>query len=451
MSEGLKLLKTILVNNSTEKLYDIDSDIFVDGEERESYLYVVDHYKNYGVLPSISTLEDFMQMDFPRADEPTDFYLNNCLDRELFGNIRPVFSDLQTAMRQQDSETIRRVCGDLHSIANSSRGSESIMTVDELAQMVRINYDRASRTPGLQGIPTGWYSVDKETLGWQKGDLNIFVARAGSGKTNYLLHSCRHAWKKGKSVLLASMEMASSQIMNRFVAQCAGINPTHLRKGTLCDWTKRRVDAVLEGMQGDAGFHLYAGEFKGKSVEDLDKIIQEYSPDAVYVDGLYLMTSKSAPKTVSRYEKVAYVVDGLKSSALERNRPIIGTTQFNRSSGGRNSAGSLETLGFTDTLATHTSIVISIRNPHDDPSVHPPKRVFEFLKGREGEQGSVLINHTFTPLCFDEVRETKDERAERRRQEEAYAYQEATGRRRGGRNTEPQGTGATTRFTNGNS
>lgn len=445
MSDGLKLLKTILINKSTEKLQAIDSDLFVAGVERESYLFVTEHYRSYGVLPNLGTLEDRMEIDFPKTEEPVDFYLDRCVEREVFVNVRTQFGVLQSAMKAQDGTAIKEACAVLHRVSNNSRGDDYVASLGELASAYRDEYIQGRLQCGLLGIPTGWPSVDTETLGWQQGDLVVFVARPGSGKTNCLLHSCRHAWRKGKSVLFASMEMSSKQIMHRFAAQCAGLSPAHVRAKTLCDWTYKRFLRSLGEMEGDTGLHLYAGEFKGKTTEDLDLCVQEYSPDAIYVDGLYLMSSKAAPRNVGRYEKVAYVVDGLKRMALERNRPVIGTTQFNRTATSRSGSGNLNNLGYTDTLATHASIIISVKNPVDETAVHPTKRVLEFLKGREGEKDSVLINHTFAPLSFDEIYETTKQKKDRLEEEEAA---EQANDLRGGGNQRPQGTGATTAHMN---
>ena len=76
MSEGLRLLRAILLHKSTEKIKDIDSDLFVGGDETDAYDHVMSHYRSYGVLPGLATVEDFMEMDFPEADEPVDFYLS---------------------------------------------------------------------------------------------------------------------------------------------------------------------------------------------------------------------------------------------------------------------------------------------------------------------------------------------------------------------------------------
>lgn len=447
MSDGLKLLKVIIANNSTEELNDIDPCVFIEGKERDAYLFTTDHYKTYSVLPDINTLEEYMGIDFPYAKEPVNYYLDRCLDRDLYSNVRKPFQDLQASMRNTDMSAVVDNCAALYSACKSARKESGIINMGDMMADLRVYSRERQLSTKLEGIATGWPSVDEETLGWQKGDLVVFVARPSIGKSNLLIHSCHHAWRSGKSVLFASMEMSLKQIGLRVAAQCAGINPTMNRKGKLCHWAQQRLTRAEEEMQGDNGFNLYGGSFQGKTTDQLDSAIQEYSPDIVYVDGLYLMSSNGAPRHAGRYEKVAYVVDDLKSSALSRDRPIVGTTQFNRTAGARGRSGDLENIGYTDTLSTHASIIISVKTPIGDTAQHPKTRILTFLKGREGETGSVLIHHTFSPLSFTEVVETSHEK-EAREIAELEAEAEASRPNRGAWNQRPQGDGSTTRHMN---
>ena len=75
---------------------------------------------------------------------------------------------------------------------------------------------------------------------------------------------------------------------------------------------------------------------------------------------------------------------------LRQNKPIVVTTQMNRDAGAGGKSGSLETLGYSDAIGTHSSIVMQIKPwPHYATCglphfVHAEARVIETLKGREG-------------------------------------------------------------------
>ena len=93
--------------------------------------------------------------------------------------------------------------------------------------------------------------------------------------------------------------------------------------------------------------------------------------------------------------------DEIRAVNLDLNRPFIVSTQFNRQAGKSGKEGSLETIGFTDAVGTHSSHVIALK---DGPTENSrDSRLFDFLKGREGEHGTVAINFKFAPLNMDEM------------------------------------------------
>jgi len=205
-------------------------------------------------------------------------------------------------------------------------------------------------------------------------------------------------------------------------AHQGGIDPDMVRKGVLSNWAKRRFDEALVTLGQAHNFHFFAGNFN-KTVEDVDVLIQELKPDVVCIDGSYLMRPSGGNPRMGRFEAAAYVVDEQKRMALMRERPVVCTTQFGRGAGKGGKDGSIETIGYTDTIGTHASIVIAAKmgKKVSKPIVElveedgdfesrvvgykdvTPHRHLELLKGREGESGSFGIRYKFAPVDFSEV------------------------------------------------
>ena len=59
----------------------------------------------------------------------------------------------------------------------------------------------------LSGVPTGYPKLDEITGGWLKGNVILFAARPGQGKTIALLEHTRWAGQMNKKVLFLSLEM----------------------------------------------------------------------------------------------------------------------------------------------------------------------------------------------------------------------------------------------------
>lgn len=450
MSDGLRLLRAVMASGSLSAFRELDPDIFLDGPELSAFDIIRGHLRDYGVLPQISTVEDTLEQAIPEAYEPINYYVTRCVDRHLYNEITPRFNQLKDTLKNSNMDGARDACFSLARICRQNQITEDLIDFATLAERVDRQHQR-NRLLGdeIPGIRTGWPSIDQKTLGWQNADLVVFVARPEMGKTNILLHTCRHAWASGHSVLFASMEMGPEQIGYRLISQMAGVNPRYYRSGKLSYFAEQRVARALEEFSDRSNaFHFFSGEFKGKTTDALDYAIQEHAPDAVYLDGLYLMKPSDAPRGTKMYEKVAYVVDELKQLCLRRDRPVIATTQFNRASGAKGASGDLESMGYTDALGTHSSIVIAVKNPPAtlNPNGvqvrYPDKRVLEFLKGREGEQGSVLVDFKFSPIGFDEIHETEEEREDR-----LIAQQMEQSNR--GRNNSPGQPSPTTAFMRG--
>lgn len=239
-----------------------------------------------------------------------------------------------------------------------------------------------------------------------------------------VVHKAMAAYRQGKAVLIVSMEMPLDQMANRISAYVAGVNPYYIKTGRLDNFAMEKVRDTYSTLANATNFHLYAGNFK-KTTDDLDILIQELSPDVIFVDGVYLMTPTSCNARAGRYEKAAHLMDDLKRICLMRDRPLVITTQFGREAKGKGKEGSLENIGYTDTVGTHSSIVCAIKsnvnirtgirsqdmmyehgplkNDYVSYVTRDPYRLIEILKGREGEQGEFGTNFSFAPTNFTEV------------------------------------------------
>jgi replicative DNA helicase len=401
MSDGNKLIASIIQTGSVETLRKVKAELFED-DELTSYNYLVRHYRRYAALPSLETLQEETGVRMPRINDTLAFYLQRVYDRALFVATRERFTQLRDALAAFDVPTSRQVIAEMHAACRAITPDEDLRTLSEAGFQVLDRYEDAHHRPGVTGIPTGWGRFDEMTGGYQPSDLVTYVARLGVGKTYTLLSQANYAWATGYSVLAVSMEMSIEQIARRAIGMQAGINPDYIRKGTLCNYSQRRLGRYIENMAGADRFHIYSGAFS-KSVADIEILMHELAPDIVFVDGAYILQPENVPgKRVSgRLEGVASVYDSLKRYTLTGNRPIVNSTQFSRQAGKRGKDGGMENIGYTDAIGTHSSIVVGIKEGR--PPYQDSRRILELMKGREGERGEFDINYNFAPMDFSEI------------------------------------------------
>ena len=121
--------------------------------------------------------------------------------------------------------------------------------------------------------------------------------------------------------------------------------------------------------------------------------IRETKPDLVIVDGMYLMRDDRSGKRDVDWKAIAHISQDLKLTAQEFGVPLIGVTQANRGSEGKES--SLSGLGYSDSFAQDADAVFQVsRRKVVDPETGIKKtELYLNCPGlREGELDGIVVN-----------------------------------------------------------
>lgn len=176
---------------------------------------------------------------------------------------------------------------------------------------------------GVTGIKTGLPGFDDYLpAGITPGQLGVFLAYPGIGKSWLSLYFAVQAWKQGKSPMIVSLEMSETEVRNRvFTIMGEGLwSHRKLSAGQIeIDDLKRWHKSKLEGkpefhiISNDSGGDVTPSVLRGK--------IDQYKPDFVVVDYLQLMS----PNTKSDNETVRMknLSRELKLMAISEEVPII--------------------------------------------------------------------------------------------------------------------------------
>lgn len=403
MSDGLKLISAIVASEGVGTLTSLDPTMLID-DERIAYDFVRQHFRTYRELPQAQTVQAETGIRLPVANESLTYYVDRVNERYDYNLIRDRFAGLRDGLSARNMEAVSNTLFDMTRVLRRRRGGSShegeVIDLREGLQMVASRVQDLRGTGGISGITTGWNKFDSITGGYQNADLITWVGRMGLGKTYVALRQAQKAHDAGENVLFVTTEMGAEQMARRYAALRLGLNPQYLKNGTISSYMERRIRSLASSVVGSERFKVFSVGMNAKT-SAIEGLCQEFGPTIVYIDGLYLLRPMEASRNMSRTERVSGVMDDLKGLTLEMNRPVVGTTQFNRAAGKSGREGSLETIGFTDAIGTHSSIVIALK---DGPTANPKEsRTFDFLKGREGESGEVVINFKFAPLDMEEA------------------------------------------------
>jgi len=176
---------------------------------------------------------------------------------------------------------------------------------------------------GSIGIKTGLPGFDNYLpAGIMPGQLGVFLAYPGIGKSWLSLYFAVQAWKQGKSPMVISLEMSETEVRNRvFTIMGEGlwshrkISNGEIEIDDLKRWHKSKVEGKPEFhiISNDSGGDINPSVLRGK--------IDQYKPDFVIVDYLQLMSpnQKSDNETV----RMKNLSRELKLLAIAEEVPVI--------------------------------------------------------------------------------------------------------------------------------
>ena len=179
------------------------------------------------------------------------------------------------------------------------------------------------REAGAIGIKTGLPGFDNYLpAGIMPGQLGVFLAYPGIGKSWLSLYFAVQAWKQGRKPLVISLEMSETEVRNRaFTIMGEGLwSHRKLSNGeveldTLKQWHQKHL-------QGKPEFHIISNDLGGEITPSvLRGKIDQYKPDFVIVDYLQLMSpnQKSENETV----RMKNLSRELKLMAISEAVPIM--------------------------------------------------------------------------------------------------------------------------------
>ena len=186
----------------------------------------------------------------------------------------------------------------------------------------------------VTGVRSGFFDLDKNTAGLQKGDLLVLAARPSMGKTAFALNIAENvAVHEGLPVLVFSMEMGAAQLALRLVGSLGRIDQTHLRTGKLGDDEWGRLAEAVDKLKQvqifiDETPALTAAELRARARRMARKFGGTLG--LIVVDYLQLMSGSSSSEE-NRATVLGEISRGLKGLAKELQCPVIALSQLNRS------------------------------------------------------------------------------------------------------------------------
>lgn len=391
----------------------VSPDMFLQ-DERIVYDYYASHWRTYNDAPSLPTVEVATDHRFgsKKPTETLQFYSDQLAHRFKRIEYSRFYDELSDLLDSRNVEEIEKRFSQIHLRLSEVSNRGRVSKIQEAMERNAETFQRRVNAGSLSGVRFGMPMLDELTDGAQPGDIVTLVGRMKMGKTYFLLNWAMSAYLGNpkediapKTVLFITMEMSKEEIAHRATALFRRMNPWEIKKGRVSYFAVDRIVNTSNDFKvNGANFYLLDGGMSSP-VEEIAEAISYYKPDAVYIDGAYLLQMERGIKGV--WERTFATINYLKILAERYKVPIFCTYQFNRKG-----AGKVENIAFSDTIGWTSTLVIGIDVYEGAVAPNVEMRKLEFLAGRGGEHGAISVIYDIANGIIEEDRVIETERLE---------------------------------------
>jgi replicative DNA helicase len=220
-------------------------------------------------------------------------------------------------------ETLRAQIGD---IENRAIGGGPVQVTDAYPDLLkRID----ANEPIPQGVPTGFYDLDKYLNGLRDGEMIVLAARPSVGKTLFAMNILENIAEREDSsaVLFFSMEMGADALYQRMMFGRAGVNTREAMRGNASADEKERLhEAHNEMKRMRLKIHAESAITPQRLYSIARRFQAKHGHTVIAIDYLGLMRGEGG----SIYEQVTSLSKAIKNIGQDLRAPMLTLCQLSR-------------------------------------------------------------------------------------------------------------------------
>lgn len=301
--------------------------------------------------------------------------------------IRKLNKAMKDAADNNDQESVENLVED---IADACRNYKALMERNEVKRVSYLHGDLEKRVerakevhqnPDAAGmIRTGLKNLDKWIGRQTPGQLVIYQARTGVGKSMMLMGTALANFKRGLKVIVITIEMSDTDYLYRFDSNLTGIEHREFAQGEIVTdpdkmdlWRKK---ILKTGGDNDLPVYWVPDACTPDRVEDIIKE-NPFKPDLVIVD--YAGDMKAGLPGVPDFDarSHAHIYSRLKEIAGKYNCVVYTAQQSKRGTKGK---ASTETGAWSDEASAKADLMMAVEVTREDE---------DYMT--KGENGSLIV------------------------------------------------------------
>jgi replicative DNA helicase len=319
-----KLISAVLEDKQVHVLLqaNIDSMLRTHGDV---WNFIKRYAESNGTVPPVSlVVEKFRDFAPTQGIGSTKHHLEEFQADYLNDSLKDIIRNAATEV--QGGQGVKALEELITKTSELKKNTSAIRDIDATDIQSAITYFenlKKQQELGKIGIKTGLPGFDNYLpSGIMPGQLGIFLAYPGIGKSWLALYFAVQAWKQGKTPMIISLEMSETEVRNRvFAIMGEGlwshrkISNGEIEIDTLKKWHENKINGrpPFHIISNDSGGEINPSVIRGK--------LDQYRPDFVIVDYLQLMApnQKSDNETV----RMKNLSRELKLMSISEEVPII--------------------------------------------------------------------------------------------------------------------------------
>ncbi len=319
-----KLISAVLADKQVHVLLQANVDNILR-THNDIWTFIRNYSETNGTVPPVSLVVEKFR-DFAPIDNigATKYHLEELQAEYLNDSLKDILRNTATEVQAgQGAKALEEIIQKTSELKKNTAIIRDIDATDIDSAVAYFENLQRQNELGAIGIKTGLPGFDNYLpAGITPGQLGVFLAYPGIGKSWLSLYFAVQAWKQGKSPLIISLEMSETEVRNRvFTIMGDGL------------WSHRKLSNGLveiddlkrwhsKELQGKPEFHIISNDSGGEITPSVIRgKIDQYKPDFIIVDYLQLMSpnQKSDNETV----RMKNLSRELKLLAIAEEVPII--------------------------------------------------------------------------------------------------------------------------------
>jgi len=299
-----------------------------DQRLQDTAKFITEYVDSYKIMPEVAIVNATCNSNLTQLDLPKENYDWLMEEFESFSRHKALeHAIIKSAdlIEKGDYGPVEKMIKDAVQISlNRDMGTDYFD--DPRARLMKLK-------DGNGQISTGWPSVDRKLYGgFNRGELNIFAAASGGGKSLFLANLGVNWALQGLNVVYLTFELSEALVAMRLDSMMTGIPAREVFR-SIDD-----VELKVKMLGKKAGSVQIKYMPSGKNCNDIRAYLKEYQvkkgykPDVLLIDYLDLMMPLSVKISPSDlFIKDKYVSEELRNLGMETNTLMVTASQLNRS------------------------------------------------------------------------------------------------------------------------